>query len=149
MRSLEEILLNTKVDSVTGCKIWQGALSNGYGRVWYMGRNWEVHRVVWELTTGRSPGALDVLHTCDNRPCCEFAHLFLGTHLDNAQDCMAKGRMHRGEQDGFHKLTEAQVVEIKELLVAGGVQRRIALMYGVSYQTVWSIAAGKTWRHVK
>ena len=149
MQTLKEILSHTKIDPSTGCRIWLGCtLTGGYGQVRYHGQYHLVHRVVWELTYGRSPGALEVLHTCDRRPCCEPAHLFLGTQLDNVHDCMAKGRKAIGERDGSHKLTEAQVGEIKELLVAGYTQVRIAAMFCVHPSTVSWIARNIRWKHV-
>ena len=149
MKSLEEILANTEVDPATGCRIWlRGRFPSGYGEVYWQGKQYRVHRLVWELTTGHSPGALDVLHTCDNRPCCEFAHLFLGTHGDNNWDCIAKGRKPHGEQAGHHKLTEVQVAEIKKLLVADETQERIAAVYGVWQGTISGIARNVTWKHI-
>lgn len=150
MKSLEEILANTELDPVTGCRIWLGCIGpQGYSRIRWQGEDYQVHRLVWKLTTGCSPGALDVLHTCDHRACCEFAHLFLGTQLDNMRDCVAKGRMHRGERNGSHKLTEAQVVKIKELLVEGTrTQEQIANIYGVCQPTISWIARNAHWKHV-
>lgn len=55
------------------------------------------HRVAWELTNGTIPPGMEVCHSCDNRPCCNVAHLFLGTHQDNMTDMARKGRR-RGPQ---------------------------------------------------
>lgn len=141
MHSLEEIFANTRVDPATGCRVWlKGHDSHGYGEVWWQGKHHPVHRLVWELTHECDAGAFNVLHTCDNKPCCEPTHLYLGTQQDNSQDWMS-----RGQKNMRHKLTEAQVVEIRKLLAAGGVQRRIATMYGVSPQNISWIAQGKTW----
>lgn len=149
MRSLEEIFAGTRVDPVTGCRVWLGALdSDGYGHVYWQGQTHRVHRVVWELLHG-DPGALCVLHDCDNRLCCEPTHLFLGTRTDNDEDCVAKGRRPYGEQDGNRRLSETQVVEIKRLLAEGKqMQKQIAAAYGVSRAAISDIAQRKTWKHV-
>lgn len=149
VKSLAQILANTRVDPATGCRIWLGGTySNSYGQVWWQGRGCHVHRVVWTLIHG-DPGDLDVLHTCDNRPCCEPIHLFLGTQTDNNKDCVAKGRRPRGGRCYNHKLTEAQVVEIKELLAAGETHTRVALRFRVTSQAISSIARNVTWKHVR
>jgi hypothetical protein len=48
--------------------------------------------MAWELAYGPIPPGLHVLHRCDNKPCCNPAHLFLGTKADNHADMMTKGR---------------------------------------------------------
>lgn len=65
---------------------------DGYGRVKYKGNKWRVHRLVYYLATGLHPGNLLVCHNCDNPPCINPFHLFLGTHKDNFDDMMRKGR---------------------------------------------------------
>ena len=85
-----------KVDRSGGtdaCWPWIGAIGvHGYGRVNLDGRSTGIaSRVAWTLTFG-DPGDLGVLHRCDNPPCCNPAHLFLGTQLDNSRDMVAKGR---------------------------------------------------------
>jgi hypothetical protein len=56
------------------------------------------HKIAWILTYGPVPKGLCVLHHCDNPPCCNPEHLFLGTHADNTADMMAKGR-HWGQRN--------------------------------------------------
>lgn len=76
-----------------GCWIWQGAVcKKGYGRV-RRGNTWlQATEVAWELTVGEAPSELWRLHRCDNPPCVNPAHLFLGTALDNWLDMVSKGR---------------------------------------------------------
>jgi hypothetical protein len=84
-----------------GCLEWTGCTDpNGYGQISLNGKQAKTHRVVWERAKGPIPAGLNVLHHCDNPPCCETdptegypeGHLFLGTQLDNIADMVAKGR---------------------------------------------------------
>lgn len=77
-----------------GCWGWNGSTDNfGYGRLQHEGRNQPAHRISWEMTNGPIPAGLCVLHRCDNPPCANPEHLFLGTKKDNMMDAAAKGRI--------------------------------------------------------
>ncbi len=65
---------------------------NGYGRVSIGGVFVMTHRAAWIEANGEVPDGLLVCHKCDNPPCCDPNHLFVGTHQDNNDDCVAKGR---------------------------------------------------------
>lgn len=83
----------------SGCIEWIGSCAagrsgapRGYGHIYVNGRPALTHRLAWILANGPIPDGLHVLHHCDNPPCCNLAHLFLGTDADNAADRDAKGR---------------------------------------------------------
>lgn len=111
------------------------------------------HRFAWELTNG-DPGELLVCHRCDNPPCCNPAHLFLGTSKDNVQDAIVKGRpgfvppVRHGEKNHATKLSADSVREIRARAAAGQRHREIGERFGVSDVTVSSIVRRKTWAHV-
>ena len=89
------------------CWLFQGAPRNpkGYRQFKYDGKTRPAHRVAWELYMGkRPPDNMQVCHHCDNPPCCNPAHLFLGTNADNVADKMAKGREARGAKTIAHTL---------------------------------------------
>jgi len=76
-----------------GCVEWQrGKFATGYGAVSIGGKMKLSHRVAWEIENGPIPEGLCVLHRCDNRPCCNTKHLFMGTIADNNRDMADKGR---------------------------------------------------------
>ena len=149
-----------------GCWPWTGSLKsgNGYGNIRYQGKYWRPSRLAYFLTSGEDPGDRDVLHHCDNPPCCRFAHFFLGDDQANLSDMVAKGRslrgdrhyrrlrpetVTRGEQVGGAKLTAAQVVAIRARYAEGGCsQRALAKEYGVLQQQISRIVRGRRWSHV-
>lgn len=135
------------------CDEWTGARSSkGYGQRFKDGRVQYTHRLAWEEAHGPIPAGLYVLHHCDNPPCREIEHLFLGTAADNTADMMAKGRnvigrRYRGEANSHAKLTWEQVSEIRRLYSTGNYShRRLALMFGVSKYPISTIVRGMTWR---
>jgi hypothetical protein len=83
------------------CWLWQASADrHGYGQIiagaYHTGsqpRPLKAHRVAWELTYGPIPDGLWVLHRCDNPPCVNPAHLFLGTQTDNMRDAATKERI--------------------------------------------------------
>lgn len=118
--------------------------SEGYGA---FGRNQVAHRVAWELTNGVIPDGMLVLHRCDNPPCVNPAHLFLGSQYDNIHDCFAKGRANRaaGARHWGAKLTEEAVRDIRASTEANPI---LARQYSVSAPSISMIRNRRTWRHV-
>lgn len=78
------------------CVLWTGYTNHdGYGRLSIKGNLYMAHRIAWSLRNGPAPRDKLVLHKCDNPPCVNPDHLFLGDDLDNAQDKSQKGRAYR------------------------------------------------------
>jgi hypothetical protein len=112
-----------------------------------MAREWPAHRLAYALTFPGWDSKQKVLHRCDNPPCVNPAHLFIGSQADNVADMIAKGRAHdcRGEGGGNVKLTAQQVIAIRaEPLL----QRQIAVKYGIERSVVSRIRARRLWRSV-
>lgn len=96
------------------------------------------------------PDDMLVCHTCDNPRCVNPEHLFLGTHKDNAEDRRAKGRSRTtvGKENGHAKLTEADVLEIRELHAHGMNQCDIGKKFGVTHSAIHLIVKRKNWTHI-
>jgi hypothetical protein len=136
------------------CWPWTGAtfLSTGYGRV-NLPRSagkqsgTTAHRALWATLYGEPHQDLEICHTCDNRLCCNPAHLFAGTPKINAMDKVRKGRAARifGTRNGASKLTPDQVSEIR---ASNSPHRVIARKFGVSEGAIRFARSGETWGHV-
>ena len=130
------------------CWEWKAYCNeDGYGTIQCEYKSIKVHRLVWELENGLIPEGMDVLHRCDNPPCCNPNHLFLGTRGDNNRDRARKGRSAIGEKSGRAVLTETQVREIR-LLKGKFTQQEIANRYGAKRETVRSVLNGNSWKEV-
>lgn len=126
------------------CWEWQGTRFKGpcdYGRIG-QGR---AHVEMWERENGPVPEGLGVLHHCDNPPCVNPAHLYVGTALDNARDRKLRDRGVKGQRVNTSKLNEDQVYEIRAARDAGEKQKKIADLYGITEAMVSLIARRKSW----
>jgi hypothetical protein len=84
---------NVTVAGPLDCWLWTRAKHEfGYGVVYIDGVRWKAHRFAYTDRVGPIPAGLDILHACDNPPCCNPAHLKPGTNADNFADMVAKGR---------------------------------------------------------
>jgi len=129
------------------CWNWRGSPNpSGYGTFNFDGQNHNAHRVAWILTNGSIPssGTL-VCHKCDNRLCCNPAHLFLGTYKDNREDSIRKGR--RTEINGHNnprfRIPYETVCYIRKLGNRDVKHAHIAELLNVSRSQVTKIINGQ------
>ena len=134
------------------CWSWTGTRGrHGYGR-FFTRKRFDVrakgaaHRIAYELTHGPIAPGLYVCHRCDNPPCCNPAHLFLGTHAENMRDKLEKGRQPWGEACRAAKLSSGDAPWIRwAAAYSGSSHESIAAVYGVSRRAVGMLIAGDTW----
>lgn len=149
-------LLRFPIDT-DDCIVWTNSRLKGkrpYGQVRYQGKLWLCHRVSFLLHRGAIPEGMDVCHTCDNPPCWNPRHLFIGTRKDNMQDSKIKGRnfIPTGEKSGRALFTDAQIKEIRALYkpkTRGLGYKCLAKRFGISAPGMQAILNGKNWSHLK
>jgi hypothetical protein len=156
-----------KVDLSAGedaCWIWKGGKnSTGYASFRFDGSVRHASRFSYRLFCGEIPHGLWVLHKCDNPVCVNPKHLFLGTVSDNHIDMVLKGRAAIGDKNGTRKnpecvkrgslhyrakLTESEVLQIRELAEKGMPHVKIAELFGLKWRHVGLIVRRDSWRHI-
>jgi hypothetical protein len=131
-------------EPTSGCWLWTNKPDHeGYGRFNFRGSLWRPHRVAWTLYRGEIPAGAYVLHRCDNRGCVNPGHLFLGTHLDNVRDMLAKGRgVNPPRTVGRFKISDSSVADLRRRVAAGETVHRLWREYGISRGYAYTIAGG-------
>lgn len=131
------------------CWNWKKSIVRGYGQSHIQGHPEKSHRVAFRITYGYWPNI--ARHTCDNPICCNPSHLIDGTHKDNTQDMLSRGRCNPpvGERSGHAKLTDEKVIEIRrEYSSFKTPYIKLAEKYGVCFQLIGQIVTRKIWCHV-
>lgn len=139
----EYIEENSIPEPNTGCWLWTGSLTpRGYG-------NNSAHRHSYEAHKGAIPNGLVIRHKCDQPSCVNPDHLEIGTHQDNVDDKMRRGRYrvirNLGEAHGHAKLTAADIIAIRS---STDTWKTISDRYGVCVSHIGKIKARKAWGHV-
>lgn len=135
----------------SGCMEWKAARNaKGYGQFGVSGKMRVASRLAYELANGPIPDGMLVCHTCDNPPCCNPAHLFLGSAKDNQADKANKGRcaLQSGSKNNLARLTESVVLEIRAMRADGYKVSDLAHRFNVHQTTISKVITRATWNHV-
>lgn len=136
-----------RVQKTETCWLWTGSKThNGYGML-RTSDSALAHRVSWEIHNGVIPEGMFVCHHCDNPPCVNPDHLFLGTHADNMRDGVMKGRF-LNTGSGNRKLNEHQVRDIRAKHAAGQNRTQLGHEYGVTRWAITDIVSRRKWPNV-
>lgn len=153
LENLQDFVRRIKpIDS--GCWVWLGCITSkwGHGCFKYRGRNVAAHRLSKALSLGVDPSEIGwVCHHCDNGWCINPEHSYLGTPQSNVSDRDRRGRaVHPfGESSGSSKLTEVQVLQIRDMFKARIVTHKmLGERFGISARTARAITDFKIWKHL-
>jgi len=145
-------LRNRKIEytiNEKGCHICTSHKVNkdGYSRMKLKGKSVLIHRYIYKQNYGEIPDGMVVRHKCDVRNCITPLHLEIGTHQDNMNDMVNRGRAasHKGESNPRAKLKESDVIDIRSSKVSS---YKICKQYGVSPSTIRMIREYRRWNHV-
>lgn len=152
LRRLDRLTFKTSC----GCWLWLGSDNgHGYGLISPVGGrkkggplNIKVHRLSFQRWKGEIPKGADVCHSCDIRACVNPEHLFAGTRKENMADAVAKGRQARGSMLPQTKLTEEQILSIRQRYADGEYQKTISVAFGIGQAQVSRIVNRKHWNYV-
>lgn len=136
------IMLDTYTDDAGGpdaCHLWTGTLNaKGYGVLYVEWRQRIVTRLVLD-----APAGMLACHRCDNPPCVNRRHLYLGSAADNQGDKATRGRAAVANNGGGGKLTWDDVRAIRR---DASTTKQLAARYGVSTVMIRRILAGRAWK---
>lgn len=147
----ERLWLRIDVRGPDDCWPWKGHSNDreGRGRLLRNGHRILASRAAYEEAKGPIPPGLLICHACDNPPCCNPAHLFIGTHSDNLCDAYDKRRLsQQGVHNPFSKLDDTIVREIRRQSKFKSLAT-IGRELGVDISTIWKIVHRVSWKHVE
>lgn len=133
----------SKVDKSGDCWTWTASKNHGgYGQFGANGKGYISHRVSWSISNGDIPKGMLICHHCDNPPCVNPDHLFLGTYQDNMDDKMRKGR------HGTQKVRTRDIPIMMMCRRKGMEYSDIADLFSLSTSTVNNILIGRAWSSI-
>ena len=152
--ALWQKLLSRSTRTGSGCLEWDGCRVKGYGQIVDPSqprRRLRAPRAAWMAIHGPIPSGYLVCHKCDNPPCFEPSHLFLGTNAENLGDMREKGRSARGLRQHAAKLSDDQVRDIRARFVGGqgGNRSALASEFGVRPTTINEIMCRRARKYVE
>lgn len=142
---LERFWLSVKKGGPDECWEWTAHTNNGYGRLSINYFPYRAHRLAFLIAHGEINPHLLVLHSCDNKLCCNPRHLSQGTTQKNSEEAKSRGLYRIGSGNGRSKLIEEDVRKIRGSDETGV---EMAKRYGVSTTVIGFVRRRKSWKHI-
>ena len=131
----------TKGEKETDCWGWKGYFdTNNCPQISVEGRDEMASRLSYKIHYGDIPKGLFVCHTCDNPPCVNPKHLWLGTPKQNSEDRDKKGRRSCKISKDIANMIR------KEYSLGGWSYTSIAEKFGIKQGTVGDILHNRIWK---
>lgn len=158
-KPLEQRLHDAIKINNNGCWEWvKNRNKDGYGGLRYKSKTWMAHRLSYTFYKGPIPEGMLVCHKCDNPPCINPDHLFIGNNSDNMMDAYRKGRWKgvlgyrkktcKGENHWYSKFKPEIILEIRKLFKSGLRIIDICNKYNMNHATVSDICKRRSWKHL-
>jgi len=138
------------IDKTDSCWLWNGIPSKcGYAYFKINNKSYLAHRVSWLIAGNTIPDDKPYLrHKCKSKICVNPDHLEIGTHAENMSDKIRDGTIVRGEKVNTAKLTEEQVLQIRQKIQNGETQVKVAKDFDISRRNIRSIILRESWKHI-
>lgn len=147
--------LESSVTKVNGCWEWKYSKQRGYGVLRRHGKSWGVHRISYfmfnknvDMSLLNDP-SIYICHLCDNPPCINPTHLFLGNEQINKADAVKKRRHIFGERVPQSNLRETDILKIFHLRANGMSIADLSRKFDISYSGIKFVLNRINWKHVK
>ncbi len=143
----KKLLLERIKKMPSGCWEWQGYKhTSGYGAIMFGAKAWVASRLSWTVFRSSIPTGMLVCHTCDNPPCINPAHLWLGTYKQNSDDKISKKRDFHPSRPRVLSEQKVRAILAEPLTVSN---LKLSKKYKMCNSAIGRVRSNKIWKHIQ